>query len=79
MIRRGRFSRHSPWCLRQRFGDGTAASGSWPTEPPAAVGHTYATPFFGPGFTTVTLTLTDAAGQRDSDTINLIGIDGSPD
>ena len=61
------------------FGDGTAASGSWPTEPPAAVAHTYATPFFGPGFTTVTLTLTDAAGQRDSDTINLIGIDGSPD
>jgi hypothetical protein len=26
----------------------------------------------------VTLTLTDAAGQRDSDTFNLIGIDGRP-
>jgi hypothetical protein len=49
------------------------------TEPPTENVHAYAAPFFGPNFTTVTLTLTDAAGQRDSDTINLIGIDGRPD
>ena len=61
------------------FGDATTASGSWATERPAEIVHEYAAPFFGPNFTTVNLTLTDAAGQRDSDTINLIGIDGSPD
>jgi hypothetical protein len=39
----------------------------------------YASPFYGPNFTTVTLTVTDAAGQSNSDTINLIGIDGTLD
>jgi hypothetical protein len=61
------------------FGDGTSTSGSWLSSPPAEVQHAYAQPFFGPSFPTVTLTVTDAAGQSDSDAITLVGIDGAPD
>jgi PKD domain len=61
------------------LGDGTSAGGSWTTEPPTEITHTYP-PFggFNP-FALVTLTVTDSAGQSDSDTISLIGIDGSLD
>ena len=61
------------------FGDGASTSGNWATEPPGEIVHTYASPFLGPSFTNVVLTVTDGAGQSDSDTIALIGIDATPD
>jgi hypothetical protein len=55
------------------FGDGTSAGGSWTTDPPTELVHAY------PPFPDVvhispviTLTVTDAAGQTDSDTIQLV-------
>jgi hypothetical protein len=54
------------------FGDGTSAGGSWATEPPVDLVHAY--PPFPDAFAlqpVVTLTVTDAAGQSDSDTLRL--------
>jgi hypothetical protein len=69
------------------FGDGTSASGSWTADPPADIAHVYdgASPppdgSCGPVayFVCVTLTVSDAAGQSDSDTIPMGFIDQSPD
>jgi hypothetical protein len=54
------------------FGDGTSAGGSWTTEPPSELVHAY--PPFPDAFAispVVTLTVTDSAGQTDSDTLRL--------
>ena len=67
-------------------GDGTSASGSWGTDPPTEVTHAYAT-FFDScvgagGFSficPVTLTVTDSAGQSDSDTLLMGFLDQNPD
>jgi hypothetical protein len=68
------------------FGDGTSASGSWSTDPPTEVTHAYSTFFsdcfgFGTfsGVCPVTLTVTDAAGQSDSDTMVMAFVDQTPD
>jgi hypothetical protein len=68
------------------FGDGTSASGTWST-PPAAVAHAYAPS--GTSCTAVvngisnvcviTLTVTDASGQSDSDTMRMVFVDQTPD
>jgi hypothetical protein len=58
------------------FGDGTSTSGSWATEPPADVSHTF------PSFltnSTVTLTVTDVGGASDSSSITFVNHDGTPD
>lgn len=60
------------------FGAGTTATGSWVTEPPTEVAHAFSCHVYC-GATTVTLTVTDSAGQTDSDTMDLIWIDGRPD
>jgi hypothetical protein len=56
------------------FGDGTSTGGSWTTDPPSQLVHQYP-PFpdvvnFSP--VVVTLTVTDASGQTDSDTLQLV-------
>lgn len=67
------------------FGDGASASGSWSTDPPTEVGHTYATfgSCVGSGTfargCSVTLTVTDSVGQSDSDTMLMVHVDQSPD
>ena len=58
------------------FGDGTSTSGTWTTEPPTDVSHTF------PSFltnSTVTLTVTDASGASDSSSITFFNHDGTPD
>lgn len=67
------------------FGDGTSVSGTW-TNPPAEVTHPYASfeactgVFNGiPGICLVTLTVTDSAGQSDSDTLVMGFLDQTPD
>lgn len=72
------------WSLA--FGDGTSVSGTW-SAPPAEVTHTY--PLSRDGCTgvvngvtnicVITLTVTDTAGQSDSDTMPMIFLDQSPD
>ncbi len=68
------------------FGDGTSASGSWSTNPPTEITHDYSFtncvgtdtfPF--PSACPVTLTVTDSAGQSDSDTIVMASLDLTPD
>ena len=68
------------------FGDGTSVSGTW-SAPPAEVDHAYA-PFGAScigifnGVSNVcelTLTVTDSAGQSDSETIRMIFLNQSPD
>jgi PKD domain len=54
------------------FGDGAVTGGSWTANPPAELAHTY--PPFPEAFDirpTVTLTVTDSAGQSDSDAMTL--------
>jgi hypothetical protein len=68
------------------FGDGTSVSGTW-SAPPAEVAHEYLA--FGsncngvanglPGVCVLTLTVTDSAGQSDSETIPMVFVDQSPD
>jgi hypothetical protein len=55
------------------FGDGTSAGGSWPTDPPTELVHAYP-PFPDVVFISpvVTLTVTDSAGQTDSDAMQLV-------
>jgi hypothetical protein len=70
------------------FGDGTSASGSWGTAPPAEVTHEYLRDASGStncntvvNFTSVcvvTLTVTDSAGQSDSETLLMLFLDVSP-
>ena len=75
------------WLLE--FSDGTSASGDWGTDPPTEVSHDYL-PFgdFGCGgfgafdistVCPVTLRVTDAAGQSDSETIVMSFVDWTPD
>jgi hypothetical protein len=55
------------------FGDGTSTGGSWTTDPPTELVHAY-TPF-PDAFTispVITLTVTDSAGQTDSDALRLV-------
>jgi hypothetical protein len=54
------------------FGDGSVIDGSWTADPPAELVHAY--PPFPEAFDitpTVTLTVTDSAGQSDSDAMTL--------
>ena len=70
------------------FGDGTSISGSGPT-PPAEVTHEYVPDVGGilctgvfngiPNVCLVTLTVTDSAGQSDSDVIPMVFLDQTPD
>jgi PKD domain-containing protein len=66
------------------FGDGTSVSGTW-SAPPAEVSHDYS-PYLANcvfnglnGVCRVTLTVTDSAGQSDSDTILMAFVDVTPD
>jgi hypothetical protein len=65
------------------FGDGTSASGSWSTDPPASVFHAYGPGTLscsGPsGTCVVVLTVTDSAGQSESDTMLVTRVDQTPD
>lgn len=75
------------WSLE--FGDGTSASGSWSADPPTEVAHDYLPlgDFGCSGFGAfdintvcpVTLTVTDAAGQTDAETIVMSFVDWTPD
>ena len=64
------------------FGDGTTASGSWNTAPPTELTHPY---YYGvncvgsSGLCLITLTVTDSAGQSDSDTLSMCFLDLTPD
>jgi hypothetical protein len=71
------------------FGDGTSASGSWSTAPPTEIAHVYTRDASGSincrgvvgfvsGVCVVTLTVTDSAGQSDSDAILMVFIDQHP-
>jgi hypothetical protein len=71
------------------FGDGTSTSGSWGTAPPAEVAHEYATDASGhlncngvvnsvSGVCVVILTVTDSAGQSDSDVMWMGFVDQTP-
>jgi PKD domain len=71
------------------FGDGTSANGSWGTAPPAEVTHEYLRDVHGEtacngvvnGATSVCvviLTVTDSAGQSDSDVMAVVFLDVSP-
>jgi PKD domain len=61
------------------FGDGTSVSGSWGTAPPTEVEHEYSRDQAYLGRVVLTLTVTDSAGQSDSDVIVMVFIDQSPD
>lgn len=64
------------------FGDGsTPVGGSWSTNPPAEVTHTFASCVRAEDCTvpTVTLTLTDAGGNSDIDTLTIYFFDATPD
>jgi hypothetical protein len=71
----------SSWSLD--FGDGTSASGSWASDPPTSVFHDYGSDTLscgGPSTTcVVVLTVTDAAGQSESDTLLVVRVDQTPD
>ena len=59
------------------FGDGTSVSGSWSGQPPTEIAHTYdCSTSSSP---TVTLTITDSAGQTDSDALAVLYVDATPD
>jgi hypothetical protein len=63
------------------FGDGTSVSGTW-SNPPVEIAHDYrngVTRCAGPlGTCLVTLTVTDSAGQSDSDVIAMGWVDMTP-
>jgi hypothetical protein len=63
------------------FGDGTSASGDWTTTPPTEVAHTYDFADFTTerSIVVATLTVTDAAGQSDSDTLTTGHANACPD
>jgi len=72
------------------FGDGTSASGSWSTGLPTEVTHEYTRDASGDvncrgvvnsvsGVCVITLTVTDSAGQSDSDVILMVFVDQTPD
>ncbi len=68
------------------FGDGTSTSGNWSTNPPTEVTHDYSFidcvgfgTFNFPSVCPVTLTVTDSAGQSDSDTMVMGHVDQTPD
>lgn len=52
------------------FGDGTSVSGDWTTDPPTAIAHGYEVGDPGPA-PVVSLSVTDAAGHSDAETISL--------
>lgn len=58
------------------FGDGTPiVGGTWTTQAPTEISHEFELP----GVPTVTLTVTDAAGHGDSDTLTIHFFDATPD
>jgi len=64
------------------FGDGTVVSGDWATTPPAEVTHEFLTGAscgFTSSYCHLTLTVTDAHGRSDTDSIDLAFYDISPD
>lgn len=68
------------------FGDGTSVSGTW-SAPPTDLTHVYSPGFSNctgvvgniRGVCVVTLTVTDSAGQSDSDVIRMVFVDLIPD
>jgi hypothetical protein len=60
------------------FGDGTSVSGDWATGLPAEIAHDY-TRGCGVTVCVITLTVTDSAGQSDSDVIRMAFVDLTPD
>jgi hypothetical protein len=65
------------------FGDGTSVGGNWSTALPTEISHEYVRNPFGGlnclGSCAITLTVTDSAGQSDSDVIVMVFIDQGPD
>ena len=63
------------------FGDGTSTSGSWGTAPPTEIAHEYANSNCRTiaSRCVITLTVTDSAGQSDSDSIAMVFVDQTPD
>ena len=61
------------------FGDGTSTSGNWLTEPPTVITHVYAGFDVLQGMPSVTLTVTDGAGQSATNTLMLFVVDITPD
>jgi hypothetical protein len=61
------------------FGDGTSVSGNWGTAPPTEVEHEYPREQAYFGLFVITLTVTDSAGQSDSDVLRMVFLDLSPD
>src|SRR5215217_4789853 len=65
------------WSLE--FGDGTSTSGSWNSEPPTEVVHDYGADLSScsglVGSCVVVLTVTDAAGQSDAETMLMVLVD----
>jgi hypothetical protein len=61
------------------FGDGTSASGPWDTAPSTDVVHVYSASSLFNGPFSVTLTVTDAEGESDSETTAIVSIDATPD
>ena len=60
------------------FGDGTSVSGDWSTGLPAQIAHDYTNGCAG-GVCVIILTVTDSAGQSDSDVIRMGFVDFTPD
>ena len=65
------------------FGDGTSASGSWITAPPTELVHEYTSDALERCYAAnyacvITLTVTDSAGQSDSDVFRMVFIDQRP-
>jgi hypothetical protein len=69
------------WSLT--FGEGTSAGGAWSAAPPARVSHVYGRDLsacrFPSGPCVIVLTVTDAAGQSDSETVEMAVVDQTLD
>jgi hypothetical protein len=64
------------------FGDGTSTSGDWTTATPTQISHDYSMAPCGPTdnrLCVITLTVTDSAGQRGSESLAMYFLDVNPD